>query len=94
MNTIIPTYLNPWDLACIMLSEIYLFHVLLHLLVGRVFINGLGDQDSIPDQVMPKTQQMVLDAALLNTQPYKVWIKGKVKPSRERNSALPYTSVL
>ena len=43
----------------------------------RVLINGLGDQSSIPGQVMPKTQKMVLDAFLLNTQHYKVQIKGK-----------------
>ena len=47
-------------------------------LVGRVFTNGLGDQGSIPGQVIPKTQKMVLDAALLNTQHYKVQIKDKV----------------
>ena len=44
--------------------------------MSRVFANDLGDQGSIPGQVIPKTQKMVLDAALLNTQHYKVWIKG------------------
>ena len=39
-----------------------------------------------------KIQKMVLDATLLNTH-YKVRIKGKVKESRERSSAFPYTSV-
>ena len=33
---------------------------------------------------------MVLDAALLNTQHYKVLIKSKVEQSKEWNSALPY----
>ena len=33
---------------------------------------------------------MVLDAALLNTQHYKVRIKGKVEQSREWSSAFPY----
>ena len=56
----------------------------------RVFATGLG---SIPGQVIPKTQKMVLDAALLNTQHNKIRIKGKVKQSREWSSALPYTSV-
>ena len=42
---------------------------------------------------IPKTQKMALDAALLNTQHYKVRIKGKVEQSREWSSALPYTSV-
>ena len=36
---------------------------------------------------------MVPDAALLNTQHYKVRIKGKVEQSREWNSALLYTLV-
>ena len=36
---------------------------------------------------------MVLDTSLLNTQQYKVRIKDKVEQSRERSSALPYTSV-
>ena len=34
---------------------------------------------------------MVLDAALLNTQHYKVMIKGKVEQSLEWSRALPYT---
>ena len=36
---------------------------------------------------------MVLDTALLNTQQYKVRIKGKVEHSRESSSDLPYTLV-
>ena len=31
---------------------------------------------------------MVLEASLLNTQHYKVWIKGKIEQSRERSSDL------
>ena len=58
-----------------------------------VFTNGLEDWGSIPGWVIPKTQKMVLDAALLNTQHYKVRIKGKVEQSREWSRALPYTSV-
>ena len=52
-------------------------------LAARVFANGLGDLGSIPGRVIPKTQKMVLDASLLNTQHYKVRIKGKVEQSRE-----------
>ena len=37
---------------------------------------------------------MVLGTSLLNTQQYKVRIKSKVEQSRDRNSALSYTSVL
>ena len=49
----------------------------------RVFANGPGDRGSIPGRVIPKTQKMVLDAVLLNTQYYKVYIKGKVQQSKE-----------
>ena len=52
-------------------------------LAVRVFANGPGDLGSIPGRVIPKTQKMVLDASLLNTQHYKVRIKGKVEQSRE-----------
>ena len=62
-------------------------------LVGRVFASGPGDLGSIPGCVIPKTLKMVLDTSLFNTQQYKVCIRGKVEQSRERNSALPYTSV-
>ena len=62
-------------------------------LVSRVFANGLGDLGSIPGRVIPKTLKMVLDTSLLNTQQYKVHIKGKVEQSRERSSTLPYTTV-
>ena len=48
---------------------------------------------SDPGQVLPKTQKMVLDASLLKTQHYKVRTKDKVEPSRDWNSALPYTLV-
>ena len=41
-----------------------------------------------------KDSKMVPDDALLDTQHYKVPIKGKVGQSWERSSALPYTLVL
>ena len=61
--------------------------------MGRVFASGPGDLGSISGRVIPKPLKMVLDTSLLNTQQYKVRIKGKVEQSRERSSALPYTSV-
>ena len=67
-----------WQLSCFM---------------SRVITNVPGDRGSIPGRVIPKIQKMVLDAALLITQHYKVRIKGKVEQSREWSSALPYTSV-
>ena len=51
-------------------------------LMSWEFANGPGDRGSIPGRVIPKTQKMVLDAALLNSQNYKVCIKGKVEQSR------------
>ena len=57
------------------------------------FAKGPGDLGSIPGCVIPKTLKMVLDNPLLNTQQYKVRIKGKVEQSREMSSALPYISV-
>ena len=55
----------------------------------RVFANGPGDLGSIPGRVIPKTQKMVLDATLFNTQFYKVRIKSMVEQYMERSSALP-----
>ena len=55
--------------------------------------NGLGDRGSFLGQVIPKTQKIVLDTAFLNTQHYKVRIKGNVEQSKEKSYALPYTSV-
>ena len=38
----------------------------------RVFANGPRDLGSIPGRVIPKTQKMVLDVSLLNTQHYNI----------------------
>ena len=58
--------------------------------MSRVFANGPRIRSSISGRFIPKTQKLVLDATLLNTQQYKVGIKGKVEQSREKSSALPY----
>ena len=68
---------------------IFIYNNRLIGLVGRVFANGPRDLGSIPGRVIPKTFKMVLDTSLLNTQQYKVRIKGKVEQSRERSSGLP-----
>ena len=62
-------------------------------LVGKVFVNGPGDMGPIPVRVIPKTLKMVLDTPFLNTQQYKVRIKGKVEKFREKSSTLPCTSL-
>ena len=59
-------------------------YIYIYSLVGRVFVNCPGDLVSIPAPVIPKTLKMVRDTSLLNTQQYKVRIKGKVKQSREK----------
>ena len=53
--------------------------------MSSVFANGPGDRGSIPGRVIPKTRKMVLNAALLNTQHYKV----RVKWSNPRNGVAP-----
>ena len=59
----------------------------------KVFANGPGDLGSILGRVIPKTEKMVRDASLVNTQHHNVRIKGKVGQSWERSDALPYTLV-
>ena len=65
-------------------------HLIPDGLVGRVFANGPGDLGSIPGQAIPKTLKIVLDTPLLNTQQYKVRVKGKVEQFKERSSP-PHT---
>ena len=59
----------------------------------RVFANSLGNLGSMPGWIIPKTQKLVLDATLLNTQYYKIRIKTKVDQSREKSCILPFTLV-
>ena len=42
-----------------------------------IYISYSGNQDSILRRVIPNTEKLVLDVSLLNTQCYKVQIKGK-----------------
>ena len=50
---------------------------------GRGFAKGPRDRGSISGRVIPKTQKVLLDTSLLNTQHYKVRFKDKVEQSRE-----------
>ena len=61
--------------------------MLSHCPYGIVY--GPGDRGSILGRVIPKTQKMVPEAVLLNTQQYKVRIKGKVEQYRQWSSAPP-----
>ena len=58
-----------------------------------VMTNGLLDRGSILGRVIPKTQKMVRDISLLNTQHYKIRIKGKVCNPRKGVSPFSYLSV-
>ena len=60
--------------------------------MGRVNLWS-GKPGFNPRSSHTKDSKMVLDAALVNTQYYKVCIKGKVEQSWERSSALSYLSV-
>ena len=59
-----------------------------------VFGNGPGDS-AVQSQVesYERLKKMVLDVLLLNTQHYKVRIKGKVEQFKEWSRALLYTFV-
>ena len=48
-----------------------------------MFGNSSGEWSSIPGRVIPNTQKMVLDAALLNSHQNKLRAKGKVQQSWE-----------
>ena len=61
--------------------------------MSRALTNGPGDTEFQSQVESYKDLKMVLDAPLLNTQHYKVMIKGKEEQSREWSSNLPYTSV-
>ena len=60
----------------------------------RLFVNGPGYQGSIPGRVLLKTPKVILDTTLYSSRYYMVRINGKVEPSREWGSALPYPRVL
>ena len=86
-----PFFLDAWSLSMLFL-EFKALCIIIDQAIGlmsRVFANGLGDLGSFPGRVIPKTQKMVLDTALLNTRHYKVRIEGKVEQSREWSSAHP-----
>ena len=88
-------YIHLCIYTCVHLcGYIYMYDRPIYVWPGRVFTNGLGNRGSISGQIIPKIQKMVLDAILLNAQHYKVRIEGKGEQSRERSSALLYTSVL
>ena len=60
-------------------------------LAVRVFASGPGDWGSIPGRVIPKTQKMVLDPSLINTQHYKYG--SRVKWSNPEKVVVPFPTL-
>ena len=61
-------------------------------IIVREFANGPGDLGLIPGRVRPKTQKMVLDVTLLNTQHYKVRVKWSNLGTGEAPYLTPWCS--
>ena len=60
------------DVVCT-ISKLVCVYIYIYIYIYKmwlVFAIGLGDQGSITVQVIPKTQKIVLDTSLLNTQDY------------------------
>ena len=75
-----------------MLISVYLkAYIHVHALI--YFAKDSRDQGSTPGHLIPETLKMVLPTSLLNTQHYKIRIKGKVELSKERSSAHPYIAI-
>ena len=51
-------------------------------------------RETVVQSLIESDSKMILYIFLLNAQYYKVGIKGKLDQSRERSSAIPYTSLL
>ena len=58
-----------------------------------MFANDPWDWGSMPGRVMRKTQKMVLDASLLNTQHYTVQIKVKLSNPGKRITVTNFTYI-
>ena len=67
--------------------------MMMMIITSTTFTNGPIDLGSLPGRVLPQTLKIVLHTSLLNTQQYKIRIKGKVEQTMERSSALLHTSV-
>ena len=93
---ILPCLFVHWSLKVLRIKKAFKHKILIRIyiyiygLAVRVFANDPGDLGSIPGHTKDskkkkkkKEKKKVLDASLLNTEHYKVRIKGKVEQSRE-----------
>ena len=62
--------------------------------MSRVFANGPEDRGSITRRIIPKTQKMVLDAALLNTKPVVQWLSSQDMDTATRVQILDQTDCI
>ena len=79
-------------------TEIIAFTIKFYIELGVRQANWtelMAQETGVQSQVesYQRLKKMVHDTSLFNIQYYKVSIKGKVEPSKERSSAFPYTSV-
>ena len=81
--------LHFFSLCLFYFSTVNFFYSFIHVFIGRPGVLG-----SIPGRVIQKALKMVFDTSLLNTQQYKIRIKGKVEQSREMSSAPLHLSVV
>ena len=58
-----------------------------------MFANDLEDWGHSQVESYQRLKNMVLDTSLINTQHYKVGIRGRVEQSKDRSNTLSYTSV-
>ena len=72
-------HMHVYIYMCVCMCTYICMHinVNIYILVDRVFANEPGNWGSILSRVIPKTKILVLYFSLLDTQHYKVRIKGK-----------------
>ena len=83
-------YLFIYIYVCVCVYMYICLYIYFGIMV-RVFANGPRAWSSILGQVLPNTQNIVLDASLLNSQHYKVCIKGIVEQSGKMSCSLSYS---
>ena len=78
------------------LYNLYVYiYIYIYIFTLWVECSPMARETGVESQVesYERFKKMIQDASLLNTQHHKVRIKGKVEQSKERSSALSFTSV-
>ena len=82
-------YIHLFGLCFFCYLHIYIYTHTVPLALWVECSNGLGDWGSISGRVIQKTQKMVFDATLLNTQHYKAWDQGVHRAIQGKGYPLP-----